>query len=142
MTGRRFIDTNIAIYAYDSSAGDKQAKAQTVLREAAAVAEGVISIQVLGEFFHATVTRKKLLNVAKARIALSALRHLEVVSLDEAMVEEAINVHERFQLRYWDALIVATAKLSGCALVLSEDFSEGQNYDGVVIVNPFNVPSP
>lgn len=139
MTGRRFIDTNIAIYAYDSGAGDKQATAQQVLRDAASVREGVISVQVLGEFFHATVSRKKLLAIDKARVALTALQHLEVVSLDEAMVEQAINFHERYQLRYWDALIVATAKLSGCASVLSEDLNEGQDFDGVTVINPFNV---
>ena len=59
MTGRRFIDTNIAVYAYDSSAGDKQTTAQQVIRDAAAAREGVISIQVLGEFFHATVTSER-----------------------------------------------------------------------------------
>ncbi len=142
MTGRRFIDTNVVVYAYDSSAGDKQTTAQQVLREAATAREGVISVQVLGEFFHATVTRKKLLTVDKARIALAALQHLEVVGLETATVEQAIDFHERFQLRYWDALIVATAKLSGCASVLSEDLNEGQNYDGVVVVNPFRVATP
>ncbi|MDY0169535.1 MAG: PIN domain-containing protein [Thermoguttaceae bacterium] len=137
MTGRRLIDTNIAIYAYDSSAGHKQTTAQQVLREAAATREGVISIQVLGECFHATVSRKNLLPVGKARLALAALRQLEVVRVDEAMVDQAINFHERFQLRYWDALIVATAKLSRCGLVVSEDFSDGQDCDGVTVVNPF-----
>jgi predicted nucleic acid-binding protein len=142
MTGRRFIDTNVAVYAYDSSAGDKQTTAQQVLREAAAAREGVISVQVLGEFFHATVTRKRLLTSDKARVALAALRHLEVVSVDESLVDQAIDFHERFQLRYWDALIVAAAKASGCVSVLSEDLNEGQDYDGVAVVNPFNVAAP
>jgi predicted nucleic acid-binding protein len=142
MTGRRFIDTNVAVYAYDSSAGNKQTTAQQVLRDAAAASEGVISVQVLGEFFHATVTRKKILEISKARIALAALRHLDVVSVDKAMVEKAIDFHERFQLRYWDALIISAAKLSGCRTVMSEDLNEGQKYDGVAIVNPFSIPSP
>jgi len=113
-----------------------------VIREAAAVREGVISVQVLGEFFHATVTRKRLLAIEKARVALAALRHLEVVRLDEAMVELAVDFHERFQLRYWDALIVATAKISNCVSVLSEDLSDGQDYDGVVVINPFRIAAP
>lgn len=71
-TGRRFIDTNVAVYAYDSSAGHKQTTAQQVLREAAAARKGVISVQVLGEFFHATVSRKKLLAIDKARVAFAA----------------------------------------------------------------------
>ena len=139
MTGRRFLDTNVAVYAYDSSAGAKQATAQQVLREAAASREGVISVQVLGEFFHATVTRKRLLTIDKARTAIAALRHLEVVAVDETLVEQAIELHDRFQLRYWDALIVATAKHSGCVRVLSEDLNAGQNYDGVIVDNPFRV---
>lgn len=142
MIGRRFLDTNVVVYAYDSSAGDKQTIAQQVLRDAATSRNGVISVQVLGEFFHATVTRKKLLIVDKARIAIAALRHLEVFGLETVTVEQAIDFHERFQLRYWDALIMATAKLSGCASVLSEDLNEGQNYDGVVVVNPFRVAAP
>ena len=141
MTGRRFIDTNVAVYAYDSSAGAKQVTAQDVLREAVAGGEGVISVQVLGEFFHATVTRKRLLTSVKARIAIAALRHLEVVTVDETMVEAALDLHDRFQLRYWDALVVATAKLSGCVCPLSEDLSIGQDYDGVTVVNPFT-PRP
>lgn len=140
MTGSRFIDTNVAVYAYDSSSGDRQAIAQQVLREAANSRVGVLSIQVLGEFFHATVTRKRLLTIDQARVALAALRHLEVVKVDEEMVDQAIIFHERFQLRYWDALIVSTAKLSGCTSVLSEDLNEGQDYDGVTVVNPFLVP--
>ncbi|MCU0873217.1 MAG: hypothetical protein MUE50_12830 [Pirellulaceae bacterium] len=71
MTGRRFIDTNVVVYAYDSSAGAKRATAQQVLREAAAGREDVISVQVLGEFFHATVTRKRVLTSDKARIAIA-----------------------------------------------------------------------
>ena len=50
----------------------------------------------------------------------------------------AIEFHERFQIRYWDALIVATARLGGCGVVLSEDLSNGQNYGGVTILNLFN----
>lgn len=137
MTGRRLIDTNIAVYAYDSTAPAKQTTAQQVLHEAAATREGVISVQVLGEFFHATVPRKNLLPVDKARVAVTALRYFEVVRVDEAMVDQAIDFHERFQLRYWDALIVATAKLSRCVLVVSEDLNEAQSYDGVTVVNQF-----
>jgi len=139
MTGRRFIDTNVVVYAYDSSAGAKQATAQQVLRDTAAGGDAVISVQVLGEFFHATVTRKHVLTSGKARIAIAALRQLEVVSVDETMVEAAIDLHNRFQLRYWDASIVATARLGGCVCVLSEDLSAGRDYDGVLVINPFAV---
>jgi predicted nucleic acid-binding protein len=142
MTGRRFIDTNVVVYAYDSSDVIKQVAAQQVLREAAAASEGVISVQVIGEFFHATVTRRRLLTIDNARLAIAALRHLEVVNVEAATVEQAIEFHERFQLRYLDALIVATAKLSGCVAVVTEDLNEGQDYEGVTAFNPFNISAP
>ena len=142
MTARHFLDTNIAIYAYDSSDAVKQNIAQQVLRDHALAQTGVISVQVLGEFFHATVTRKKLLDVSAAQIAISALRHLQVVPIEEAMVDRAITLHQRYQLRYWDALIVAAAKFSGCAVVISEDLDDAQDYDGVAVVNPFVAHQP
>ena len=92
--------------------------------------------------FHATVTRKRVLTSDRARIAIAALRRLEVVPVDETLVEAALDLHDRFQLRYWDALIVAAARLSGCVRVLSEDLNAGQDYDGVAVINPFAAAAP
>ena len=116
--------------------------ARSLLLNAAATATGVISTQVLGEFFHATVVRRPLLTVANARTALRALSRLQVATIPPSLVEQAVDLHERFQLRYWDALIIATAKHEGCDEVLSEDMNHGQNYDGVRVTNPFFVPAP
>ena len=137
MTAKRFFDTNVVIYAYDDSEPTKQAVARSLLLNAAATTTGVISTQVLGEFFHATVVRRPLLTVANARTALRALSHLHVATIPPSLVEQAVDLHERFQLRYWDALIIATAKHEGCDEVLSEDMNHGQNYDGVRVTNPF-----
>ncbi len=141
MTAKRFFDTNVVIYAYDDSEPTKQAVARSLLLNAAATATGVISTQVLGEFFHATVVRRPLLTVANARTALRALSRLHVATIPPSLVERAVDLHERFQLRYWDALIIATAKHEGCDEVLSEDMNHGQNYDGVRVTNPFLVPA-
>ena len=135
------IDTNVVIYAYDDSEPTKQAVARSLLLNAAATATGVISTQVLGEFFHATVVRRPLLTVANARTALRALSRLQVATIPPSLVERAVDLHERFQLRYWDALIIATAKHEGCDEVLSEDMNHGQNYDGVRVTNPFLIVS-
>jgi len=59
------------------------------------------------------------------------------VDIDFTLVCAAIGIHRRFQLRYWDSLIVAAARRSGCTEPLSEDLSHGQDYDGVKVVNPF-----
>ncbi|MBC7816801.1 MAG: PIN domain-containing protein [Planctomycetaceae bacterium] len=141
MIAKRFFDTNVVIYAYDDSEPMKQAVARSLLLNAAATATGVISTQVLGEFFHATVVRRPLLTVANARTALRALSRLHVATIPPSLVERAVDFHERFQLRYWDALIIATAKYEGCDEVLSEDMNHGQNYDGVRVTNPFLIVS-
>ena len=68
---------------------------------------------------------------------MRALSHLSVATIPPSLVEQAIDLHERFQLRYWDALIIATAKHEGCEVVVSEDLNHGQDYDGVRVTNPF-----
>lgn len=137
MSGSQFFDTNVAIYAYDDSEPAKQSVARSLLLNSVAAATGVLSAQVLGEFFHATVVRRPLLTNPQARIAIQALSNLRVAMITPDLVARAIDLHEQFQLRYWDALIIATAKKEGCAEVLSEDMNHGQDYDGVRVTNPF-----
>ena len=64
---------------------------------------------------------------------------MQVSEIDLHLVRDAIAIHERYQLRYWDALIIATAKRMQCTEVLSEDMSDGQDYGGVVVRNPFKL---
>ncbi len=137
MSGSQFFDTNVAIYAYDDSEPAKQSVARSLLLNSVAAATGVLSAQVLGEFFHSTVVRRPLLTNPQARIAIQALSNLRVAMITPDLVARAIDLHEQFQLRYWDALIIATAKKEGCAEVLSEDMNHGQDYDGVRVTNPF-----
>jgi predicted nucleic acid-binding protein len=92
---------------------------------------------VLGEFFHATVVRCPLLTVAETRVAIRALSRLNVATIWPSLIVQAIDVHERVQLRYWNALIIAIAKHEGWEEVVSEDLNHGQVYDGVRVRNPF-----
>ncbi len=137
MNDKRFFDTNILFYAYDTSDPAKQATAETLVRQAAADGSGVVSTQVLGEFYHATVTRKAVLDSREAERAIRALGCLHVVEIDLLLVEAAISHHRQFQLRYWDALILAAAQRASCVELLSEDFNDGQDYAGVHARNPF-----
>ncbi|WP_395750407.1 PIN domain-containing protein [Prosthecobacter sp.] len=138
MSASRFIDTNVVVYAYDSSDVVKQAKAQQTLTDAVARGDGAISTQVFGEFFHTVVIRKKLMDGSDAQKIISTLEAgLEVHSITPPLVREAVMVHQRHQLSYWDSLIIATARHSGCAEVVSEDMNPGQDYGGVVVLNPF-----
>jgi predicted nucleic acid-binding protein len=139
MSARCFLDTNIIVYAYDTSDPAKQATAQALLLEATLNRSGAISTQVLGEFFHTVVIKRKLLAASEVAEIVSALKiGLLVTGITMDMVSDAIALHQRYQLRYWDALIVATAKSLGCPIIMSEDMSDGQNYSGVVVKNPFN----
>jgi predicted nucleic acid-binding protein len=134
------MDTNIVVYAYDTTDPVKQAKAQKLLANAVRLGDGAVSVQVFGEFFHTLVIRRKLMRVEEASAAIFALENgLEVAGITPQLVKDAIAIHERYQLRYWDSLIVATARRLGCKEIASEDMSDGQDYGGVVVANPFRV---
>ena len=90
--------------------------------------EGVISAQVLGEFFHATVIRRKLLTSEEAERAVLAFHAALIVApIEPGLVAAAIKVHRQYQTRYWDSLIIATAVHQGCVEIASEDLNDGQS---------------
>jgi len=137
MSEKLFFDTNILFYAFDSSEPDKQEVAQELLAKSIASGLGWISVQVLGEFFHATVIRKQLMSPDEAGKAIHSLSALNIVDVDRGLVKAAINMHRQFQTSYWDSLILASATRCRCPKLVSEDFSHDQEYDGVVVANPF-----
>jgi predicted nucleic acid-binding protein len=139
MSGKCFLDTNVLVYACDSSDVAKQQAALVLISISASRGEGVISTQVLGEFFHATVIRRKLLTAEEAERAVLAFQAaLVVAAIEPPLVADAIKIHRQYQTRYWDSLIIATALHQGCAEIASEDLNHGQSYNGVVVRNPFH----
>ena len=135
---RRFVDTNVLVYAYDKHSETKQAGALRLLRAGMLNDALAVSAQVLGEFI-AVVTRRipTPLTADEAAAAIDALKPVPVVEIDRQLVERAIETHKRYGIAYWDALIVAAAERAGCVEVLSEDLNAGQRYGGVVVSNPF-----
>lgn len=127
-----FADTNIVVYAYGVDP-DKVAKAKAILNDAP-----VISTQVINEF-HNVARRKLGLDLStRHRIASDLLQSCRVVAIDQAIVSAAMQVEARYQISYWDALIVAAALASGCATLFSEDLQDGQVFEGRLTVrNPF-----
>lgn len=126
MTANQFLDTNNLVYAFDSSESVKQEIAKQRLAEAATSATGRLSTQVLGEFFHATVIRRRLMTAAEAARSICAFQAAyPVAAIDPALVAEAIAVHQRYQLRFWGPLIVATANRHGCTVIVNEDLNHG-----------------
>ena len=143
MSASVFLDTNILVYAYDSSEPGRQAKAQKLLTGGLEQENAVISAQVLGEFF-VVVTRRirEPFSAEQAGQVIGLLGTLPVVEIDLKLVERAISIHEEARISYWDALIVAAAERAGCAKILSEDLNAGQVYCGVKVENPFDEADP
>ncbi|MFO0380059.1 MAG: PIN domain-containing protein [Pirellula sp.] len=138
--GKRFLDTNVLFYSCDTSDAIKHQKALNLIAECSRDNSGVLSVQVLGEFFHATVVRKKLLTAEEAERAVMAFRSaMKCASIEPQDVFDAIEVHRRYQTRYWDSLIIAIAARLECIEILSEDLNDGQTYMGVLVSNPFRV---
>jgi predicted nucleic acid-binding protein len=139
IAGRSLVDTNVLVYAYDLSEPAKQERAFEVLDHLAETGAGVLSVQVLSEFF-TVVTRKipKPLSVEDAveRVE-NYLRAWRVLPLTAALVFEALRGVQTHGMSYWDALIWATAKLNQIATILSEDFADGRLLEGVRFSNPF-----
>ena len=139
MSDKLFLDTNILVYAYDSSEPEKQAKAQTLLTQGIERENTVISAQVLGEFF-VVVTRRiqKPLSAKQAEQGIDLLSILSVVEIDLKLVRRAVFIHTESQISYWDSLIISAAERAGCTKILSEDLNAGQAYHDVRVENPFN----
>ena len=138
---RYFLDTNVLVYANDSSDVLKKDAAVQLITDGIRSGLGVISSQVLSEFW-VTVTQniRTPLDRETAGKEIEHFRALQIVSVEYETVRVAIRLQARHQLAYWDALILATAMLSGCSRLFSEDMGEGRQYDGVVAVDPFAVP--
>lgn len=138
MTGKYFIDTNIIVYAHDNDSPHKQLKAQEIIFSSMRATNGVISAQVLSEFF-ITITSKieNTYSVPAAKHEIMLLAYLEVVDIDYDLVLRAVGFQDTYRINYWDGLILAAAERADCNTLFSEDLSHGQTYGGVKCVNPF-----
>ena len=130
-----FIDTNIWVYAIDGTADGKRLAARQVLSRLGPKISGVISTQVLQEFY-VTMTRKLEIIPSKARLILEDISLNEVVLVDVELVMKATTISEHHELSFWDALIVAAADKAKCQELWTEDLNPGQSVAGVRIVNP------
>jgi predicted nucleic acid-binding protein len=139
MTGnRQFVDTNVFVYAYDVTAGDKHSRARALVEELWDTREGCLSVQVLQEFF-VTTTRKipKPLDAAATARIVDDLAHWHVHAPSAVDVLAAIVIHRRTGASFWDAMVLRSAKELGCQTLHSEGFPPGQSYEGVQVRNPF-----
>ena len=136
MNVRSFLDTNVLVYADDKAAPAKRRRAVELVAEHRRAGTGVVSLQVLQEYFVAA-TRKLGVDAATARRKVELLSELDVAAPDLSDVLAAIDLHRLHGFSFWDALILRAAKQAGCGVLLSEDFQDRRELDGVRIVNPF-----
>jgi predicted nucleic acid-binding protein len=136
MIVRSFLDSNVIVYTDDPEEHEKRERAVALVAAARQSGLGVISTQVMQEYFNAT-TRMLGTPAEAARRKIEALRHLDVVQIDPALVLAAIDLYRLHQLSIWDALIVQAAAAAGCRQLLTEDMATGSRLAGVEIVNPF-----
>jgi predicted nucleic acid-binding protein len=134
----QFVDTNILVYAHDSSAGTKGVVARDLLDSLWESGEGCLSVQVLQEFFVVTTRRtKRLLEPAAASAIVADFARWRTHSPLASDVLAAIELHRKRQVSLWDAMILRSAAQVGCRVVWSEDLGSGQDYAGVKVRNPF-----
>ena len=136
--GVAFIDTNILVYAHDSSETIKQPVARAVLEGLWDSGRGALSTQVLQEFY-AVTTRKSRpsMSPAEAREIVSLYGTWSLVVIEPPLILTASRLHERGHLSFWDALIIEAAKVAGATRLLTEDLADGQEFDGLIVANPF-----
>lgn len=138
-SGRYFLDTNVLVYTFDERSPAKRERALYLVEQALNTGLGVISYQVVQEFLNVATRR-----FAPQMGAQEAERYLKVVLVplweqlpSPRLYQGALDIASRTGYAFYDALILAAARESGCSLVYSEDLQHGRRLDGLTIVNPF-----
>jgi len=140
MNDRFFLDTNILVYSFDQSTTRKSAEADRLIKQALTTGKGVISYQVVQEFFNVAYRRfPEPMHLEQAEQFLATvLRPLWAVYSSPSLYLRALQILDRFRLQWYDALIVAGALEAKCGILYSEDFQNGQRVGDLEIRNPFS----
>jgi predicted nucleic acid-binding protein len=136
MSVRSFFDTNVLVYSDDKASPSKQHRALDLIAEHRRAGTGVLSYQVLQEYF-VTVTKKLHVDPRIARRKVELLAEFDVAGPSVDDILAAIDIHRLHKFSFWDALMLQSAKQSGCNVVLTEDMQGDQEIQGLRIVNPF-----
>ena len=139
MSGREFIDTNVLIYADDVRNPQKRRRARVLIRDLMMNRRGVVSLQVLQEFFAAAI-RKIGLSSEHAMRRVVVYSRFDVVTLAPSDLLAAIDLHRIHRFSVWDSLVVRAALNANCTTLHTEGMSSGQRIESLAINNPFAVP--
>ena len=130
-----FLDTNILLYSLDQADAAKMAKCRGLIRRLTAESMGVISTQVMQEFYVAA-TSKLGADPLLTKDILRSLERFETVVVSPTLIKDAIDCSIINRLSFWDALIVVSAESAQCEILWTEDLNHGQIIRGVRIENP------
>ncbi len=139
MSDRFFLDTNIFVYSFDRSAPAKARKAAQLIRDALTTQKGVISYQVVQEFFNVALKRfSQPMQAADAgQYLIAVFRPLLAVHSSQALYAEALVLHAQSGLSWYNSLIVSAAIQARCEILFSEDLQHGRRFGGIQVRNPF-----
>ena len=140
MIGPVFIDTNVLFYWQDTADRAKQSRAGKWVDLLARTRSARTSDQILVELYSTLAHKLEGFSTEKARRIVRGVAAWQPVPRDLPMIERAWRLQERYALSWWDALVVAAAQGSGCAVLLTEDLQHGQRLGEVTVVNPFRSP--
>lgn len=139
MSGRFFLDSNLLIYAIDAADRGKQAIAQKWIAKAHETGNGLVSYQVVQEWFN-VVLRKAAVRLSADEAALiyhQLIEPLWRIQSSRELLDTALDLHRRDSVSWWDSLIVSAAIQGGCESIVSEDLQHDRKIRGVRILNPF-----
>ena len=137
MSDKYFVDTNILIYAHDNTVGEKHGRAKALIEELWRDRTGVVSTQVLQEL--AVNLRRKAgrpLDSRTTREIVADYLTWQVIVNGAESILGALDFEERYQVSFWDALVLYAANMSGAEVVYSEDLADGQTYGTARVDNP------
>jgi predicted nucleic acid-binding protein len=139
MSGRYFLDSNVLIYSFDGTDPAKAQRAEELVAEALSTNRGAISYQVVQEFFHFAFRRaaRPMKTPDAEQFLGNVLRPLFSVHSSPSLFADALHLHGRYQLAWYDSLIVAAAMQAECEILYSEDLQNGQRFGKMQVKNPF-----
>ncbi len=132
-----FFDTNVLVYFVDEDEPDKNVVARDLVEEHLIRGEGMLSVQVLREFYSAARRLRRPLSDERAREMVGYFASFVPMPEDKRLVLDAVRRSQEASLSFWDALIVEAALAAGADRLLTEDLQHGQVIDGMRIENPF-----
>jgi predicted nucleic acid-binding protein len=139
MSAKCFVDTNILFYAQDKSAGPKRERAEKIVGELWRSGTGVLSTQVLQEFCVSVRRVDRHRSITDLEQFVRRFSSWEVVVNTSDSLLSALGMESRYQISFWDALIVHAAQISRADVLYTEDLNDGQVFGTVRVVNPFHI---